>query len=96
LVSQKIEFGGLGIPNLANMNLCLLASWIKRYHLDNHKMWKQIIDHKYRTECTNIFDCPSQGLSPFWKWVMLAARAAKIGYQWKVGNGRKIKFWEDH
>jgi hypothetical protein len=26
LVSQKIEFGGLGIPNLADMNLCLLAS----------------------------------------------------------------------
>jgi hypothetical protein len=38
LVSQKIEFGGLGIPNLADMNLCLLASWIKRYHLDNHKL----------------------------------------------------------
>jgi hypothetical protein len=27
---------------------------------------------------------------------MWAARAAKMGYQWKVGNGRKIKFWEDH
>jgi hypothetical protein len=26
MVSQKIEFGGLGIPNLADMNLCLLAS----------------------------------------------------------------------
>jgi hypothetical protein len=27
---------------------------------------------------------------------MWASRAAKIGYQWKVGNGRKVKFWEDH
>jgi hypothetical protein len=35
LVSQKIEFGGFGIPNLSITNLCLLASWIKRYHLDS-------------------------------------------------------------
>ena len=34
LVSQKKEYGGLGIPNLAEMNLCLLASWVKRYHVD--------------------------------------------------------------
>jgi hypothetical protein len=27
---------------------------------------------------------------------MWAAKAAKMGYQWKVGNGRKVKFWEDH
>jgi hypothetical protein len=25
-----------------------------------------------------------------------AAKAAKLGYRWKVGNGRKIKFWEDN
>jgi hypothetical protein len=24
-----------------------------------------------------------------------AAEAAKIGYQRKVGNGRRVKFWED-
>jgi hypothetical protein len=27
---------------------------------------------------------------------MWAAWAAKMWYQWKVGNGRKTKFWEDH
>jgi hypothetical protein len=35
MVSQKKEFGGLGIPSIAEMNMCLMASWIKRYHLDN-------------------------------------------------------------
>jgi hypothetical protein len=35
-------------------------------------------------------------VSPFWKGVIWAAKAAKLGYQWKVGNGKKIKFWEDH
>lgn len=96
MVSQKIEFGGLGIPNLADMNMCLLASWIKRYHLDNNKIWKKIIDHKYRTAEPNIFACPEVGVSPFWKGVLWAAKAAKMGYFWKVGNGKRTKFWEDH
>uniref|UniRef100_A0A0A8Y3J5 Reverse transcriptase zinc-binding domain-containing protein n=1 Tax=Arundo donax TaxID=35708 RepID=A0A0A8Y3J5_ARUDO len=26
---------------------------------------------------------------------MWASKAARIGYRWKVGNGKKIKFWED-
>jgi hypothetical protein len=26
---------------------------------------------------------------------MWAAKAAKMGYRWKIGNGHKIKFWED-
>jgi hypothetical protein len=28
--------------------------------------------------------------------VLWAARAAKMGYRWKIGNGRSVKFWEDH
>jgi hypothetical protein len=65
MVSQKKEFGGLGIPSLADMNMCLLASWVKRYHLDNDKLWKQIIDHKYRVDNPNLFYCPTIGASPF-------------------------------
>jgi hypothetical protein len=35
------------------------------------------------------------GATPFWKGVMWTSKAAKIGFQWQVENGRKIKFWED-
>jgi hypothetical protein len=31
----------------------------------------------------------------FWKGVLWAAKAAKVGYQWKVGDGERVKFWED-
>jgi hypothetical protein len=96
MLSQKIEFAGARIPNLADMNLCLLASWVKRYHLDTDKLWKRIVDHKYRNNSPNLFACPEIGASPFWKGVLWAARAAKMGYRWKIGNGRSVKFWEDH
>lgn len=31
LVCMRQEFGGLGIPNLHDLNICLLGSWVKRY-----------------------------------------------------------------
>jgi hypothetical protein len=75
--------------------MCLLASWIKRYQLDNDKIWKQIIEYKYRVDEPNVFCCSSGGASSFWKGVMWAAKAACMGFQWQVGNGKKIKFWKD-
>jgi hypothetical protein len=35
------------------------------------------------------------GASPFFRGFMWAAKAAKMGYRWKIGNGHKIKFWVD-
>jgi hypothetical protein len=37
---MKKEFGGLGIPNIRELNLCLLDSWLRRYSLDDNKIWK--------------------------------------------------------
>jgi hypothetical protein len=39
LICRRKEFGGLDIPDLANVNLCLLASWIKRYSQDDGKLY---------------------------------------------------------
>lgn len=43
-VSILKEFGGLGIPNLRDLNMCLLGSWIRRYQMGEGKLWKEIID----------------------------------------------------
>jgi hypothetical protein len=94
LVCMKQEFGGLGVQNLRDFNLCLLASWIKRYHLDQNKIWRKIVDFKYDLSPNMLVARPSV-CSPFWKGVMWAAEAAKMGYRWKLGNGQKIRFWCD-
>jgi hypothetical protein len=90
------EHGGMGIPNLRDLNMCLLGSWIKRYQQDDGKLWKQLIDNKYNTNKPNIFCSSIDGSSQFFKGVMWAAKATKIGYRWKIGDGRKVKFWEDN
>lgn len=95
-VSMPKEFGGLEIPNLRDLNLCLLRSWLKRYNLDDKKLWKELIDFKYNTCKPNIFYSKDIGASQFFKGVMWAAAEAKLGFRWKIGNGSKIRFWEDN
>ena len=67
LVSQKKEYGGLGIPNLVDLNLCLLASWVKRYKIEQDKIWRQIIEFKYNHNVDNpiIFSSTELDASPF-------------------------------
>ena len=37
-VAMSKEFGGMGLPNLRDLNVCLLASWIRRYSQDKDKL----------------------------------------------------------
>jgi hypothetical protein len=37
-VSMKKEYGGLGVPNLRELNLCLLGSWVRKYCVDKEKI----------------------------------------------------------
>jgi hypothetical protein len=72
---------GLGVPNLRELNLCLLGSWVSKYFRDGDKIWKNLIDFKYRTGESNIFTCKEVGSFNFWKGVLWAAKVAKMGYR---------------
>jgi hypothetical protein len=52
---------------IAKMNMCHLATWIKRYNLDEDKLWKQIILLKSRVNNPSILSCSSCGALPFGK-----------------------------
>jgi hypothetical protein len=96
LVSMSKEQGGLGLPSLRDLNISLLASWLKRYNKDKEKLWKELIDFKYDTAKPNIFLSNTIGASRFFKGFMWAAQVVRMGYKWKVGNGMKIRLWEDN
>lgn len=78
------------------MNICLLASWVKRYNLDKDKLWRQLIDYKYHIDRPRILCSRDVGASQFFKGVMWVAEAARLGYRSKIGDGRKVRFWEDN
>jgi hypothetical protein len=95
-ISMCKDHGGVGILNLRDLNMSLLGSWISRYQKDDGKLWKQIIDEKYKTTKPNFLDTPTEGGSHFLKGVMWAAKVANLGIRWKIGDGKKVKFWEDN
>jgi hypothetical protein len=64
-VTMKKEYGGLGIPDLRELNLCLLWYWIRRYSTDGDKIWKQLVDFKYKTNNPNILHCKDTWASNF-------------------------------
>jgi hypothetical protein len=64
--------------DLRDLNICLLASWIQRYH---EKLWRIIINAKYNSNSPNIFCCNDRHGSSFWNRVLWAAKAAKMGYR---------------
>lgn len=95
LVCMKQEFGGLGIPNVHDLNICLLGSWVKRYMCGEGKIWKNFVDSKYLQNVPNIFEGKTHRASQFWKGVMWATKAVKMGSRWVVGDGTKMRFWKD-
>jgi hypothetical protein len=95
-VAMCKEYGGLGIPNLRDLNVCLLASWLRRYDQDRNKLWRELVDYKYNTCSSNILQTKSVGASPFFQAFMWVAHAARMGYKWAIGNGKKVRFWEDN
>ncbi|WVZ52969.1 hypothetical protein U9M48_003967 [Paspalum notatum var. saurae] len=90
------EYGGLGVQNLKDLNVCLLGSWIKRYLSSDGKLWKELFDFKYRTKHPNILVARDLGGSQFFKSFVYAIKAAKMGFRWKIGDGKRVKFWEDN
>jgi hypothetical protein len=64
-VAMKKKFGGLGVPDLKELNMCLLWSWIRRYAADQDKIWRMLVDFKYNTRNPNIFCCTDVGVSNF-------------------------------
>jgi hypothetical protein len=95
LVSMKKEYMGLGVPNLRDLNMALLGSWVKRFLKDEGKLWHSIIQQKYVRHGTNIFCLPHSQPFNFWNGVLWAAKSLKFGFRWSVGDGSKIRFWED-
>ena len=77
-LAQTKKHGGWGIPDIGIMNLCLLASWINRYHISDEVIWKNIIDFKYNSN-PNVFCNPEISSSAFWKGVLWAYKSCTGG-----------------
>ncbi|WJZ97297.1 hypothetical protein VitviT2T_015910 [Vitis vinifera] len=97
VVSIPKEIGGLGFGNISLRNLVFLGKWLWRYPREGSALWHQVILSIYGSH-PNGWDantlvrwshrCP-------WKVIAQVFQEFSLFTRFVVGNGERIRFWED-
>lgn len=94
---MSLEWGGLGLHKIREMNKALLCKWLWAFGEGNDKLWKKVIRSKYGVEQGGWYSkpCRYSHRCSFWKGIMLQKPFFERHISYLVGNGRRIKFWDD-
>ncbi|RVW17671.1 Transposon TX1 uncharacterized 149 kDa protein [Vitis vinifera] len=97
VVCKPKTIGGLGLGNISWRNLALLGKWLWRYPREGLALWHQVILSIYGSH-SNGWDantlvrwshrCP-------WKAIAQVFQGFSLITRYVVGNGERIRFWED-
>ena len=95
-IIKSKEEGGLGIQTSKAKNIALLAKLNWRMFHEKESLWAKVILRKYcsnaRRHSVNPDKLPS---SPNWKAIMAGYPIFAKGIGWSIGNGEKIRVWQD-
>jgi len=100
-ICKPKEMGGLGIRDIENFNTALLAKWKWRLGVEDHGVWKQILDSKYGSWRVLNEANTSRAASKWWKDIHKVCGNTESGrwfdncIEWVIGEGKKVKLWED-
>lgn len=88
------EFGGLGFTQTRVRNACLLIKWIYRLESGETSLCCDFLRAKYLKE-GSFFESKVAGTSQFWRGLHAVKEHFHRGAKYKLGNGKRIKFWTD-
>ncbi|KAL9667760.1 hypothetical protein QQ045_002125 [Rhodiola kirilowii] len=104
-VKKPKRFGGLGIQDMIEKNLALLAKWWWKMASGKGGLWREMIIEKYdfkRIHHPATMSCRSRELSSTWRDIIKSvqgeseiAAAFREGIKLKLGRGEETMFWED-
>ncbi|KAL8265324.1 hypothetical protein R6Q59_023454 [Mikania micrantha] len=102
LVTLPKKYGGLGVGNLKDMNLALLAKWWWRYKTEPEKLWRRVIDAIHVSIRVPEFMPCKNIISGTWKNITkVDSRLSDCNIPLRrlikgvVGDGCSISFWLD-
>ena len=97
IVCSSKEKGGLGIRSLSNFNKALLGKWNWRFVMEENSFWRNNIRLKYGMEDGGWFSNTPRGSYGvgLWKDIRKEGIQLRQNCSIEVGNGRKVRFWED-
>lgn len=103
-ITRSKSQGGLGVRDLGEVNESLLLKWWWKYGNEDSALWKTVVCSRYgRNGGGWLPDLNSSGgISLVWfDIVKLLSENQQLGdfygehFRIKVGNGRRILFWQD-
>lgn len=94
---KPMEHGVLGIRDIGNFNIALLAKWKWRPRMEYHGLWKEVLESKYES-WRNLNDINiSRNVSKWWKDIHKVCGNTEQGtwfeksIEWVIGEGEKSK-----
>jgi hypothetical protein len=87
--------GGMGFRDFQSFNLAMLAKQAWRLINDPTSLCARVLGAKYYPNGDIMTAGPKAGSSFTWQSILAGLSTFKRGFIWRVGNGEKIKIWED-
>ncbi|KAK1277804.1 hypothetical protein QJS04_geneDACA023754 [Acorus gramineus] len=96
LVCSRRYLGGAGVSHLGDLNKALLSKWRWRWLSNRRLLWCRLLETRFGDGVpTNPFSAISPRVSFTWWNILSAIEGFLDAIQWKVGDGRTIRFWHD-
>jgi len=88
--------GGMGFRDLQCFNLAMLAKQVWRLLSDPDSLCARVLRARYFSDGKLLDARLKSGSSYTWQSIFAGLQCFKQGYIWRVGDGSKIKIWEDN
>lgn len=96
------EAGGLSISNLYYRNMTLLAKWWWKFHGEKNSSWMKFLSSKYGEDFIYKKNLDTKKMSLMFRDIWKCKSDSHVQnlinnwmFKWKIGDGRKVKFWKD-
>lgn len=88
------DFGGLCFLDTRAINTALLAKWIFKLDRGDDNPSLEVLRKKYLNG-KSFCQSKQRNGSQFWQGLEKAKEWYERGTKWRVGNGQKVRFWQD-
>ncbi|XP_026384551.1 uncharacterized protein LOC113280112 [Papaver somniferum] len=96
-ICKPKDLGGLGFMNMELFNSSMITKIGWRLEQDKDSLWYKLMNAKYLLgrNVLNMNTKAKDGDSWIWKGVLEGIQNIQHHCTWRIGNGNKIKIWED-